>query len=88
MAVGIQNEWIVLDGELHADCDGVLLQKGSQQENVWGANIYPEIRTGDFLDYIAFINIRPSQNNPSMEILDPQIRDKVKQIVQRFLVAD
>jgi len=88
MAVDIQNEWIVLDGELHADCEAVLLQKGSQQENIWGANIYPAMRADDFLDYIAFINIRPSQNNPSMEVLDPQIRDRVKQIVQHLLIAD
>jgi len=88
IAVDIDEEWIVLDDELHADCEAALLGKGSQQENIWGANIYPEKQGDDFLDYIAFINIRPSQNNLSMEILDPLIRDRIKQIIQRLLIAD
>jgi hypothetical protein len=33
----------------------------------------------------AFINIRPNQNNPSMTILDPVIRDQVERIVRRLL---
>jgi hypothetical protein len=32
-----------------------------------------------------FINIRPNQNNPSMTILDPVIRDQVERIVRRLL---
>jgi hypothetical protein len=86
MAVDIQNEWIVLDGELHSDCEAVLLEKGSQQENIWGANIYPDNTGDDFLEFTSFINIRPSQDNPSMDILNPEIREKITQITQKLLI--
>ena len=33
----------------------------------------------------SLINIRPRQANPSMEILDPQLRDRVAQIVRQRL---
>jgi len=87
IAVDIEKEWIVLDGELHADCEAALLEKGSQQENIWGANIYPENSGDDFIEFISFINIRPSQDNPSMEVLNPEIRDNIKQIVSRLLIV-
>ncbi len=35
--------------------------------------------------YESLINIRPSQNNRSMEIQDPVIRERVTQIVQQLL---
>ena len=87
MAVDIQNEWIVLDGELHSDCEAVLLEKGSQQENIWGANIYPDNTGDDFLEFTSFINSRPSQDNPSMDILNPEIREKITQIAQKLLIS-
>ena len=31
------------------------------------------------------IHIRPRQANPSMEILDPQLRDRIAQIVRELL---
>ena len=33
----------------------------------------------------AMINIRPRQNNLALEILDPSIRNRVEEIVQRLL---
>ena len=35
--------------------------------------------------YESLINIRPRQNNRSMEIQDPVIREQVAQIVQQLL---
>ncbi|MFA4838847.1 MAG: DUF5674 family protein [Candidatus Neomarinimicrobiota bacterium] len=87
IAVDIENEWIVLDGEMHADCESALLEKGSKQENIWGANVYPENSGDNFLEFISFINIRPSQDNPSMEIQNPEIRGKIKQIIHRLLIT-
>jgi Protein of unknown function (DUF5674) len=31
----------VASGELHADCEQVLLEDGSEQAHVWGADWYP-----------------------------------------------
>src|SRR5262250_821477 len=65
LAVDIKREIVAGGGELHADCETVLLEDGSKQEDVWGADWWPltkEVRYG------SFINIRPGQNNPAMEI--------------------
>ena len=40
--VDIEKEIMVIDAELHADQESLLLQQGSQQEYLWGINIYPE----------------------------------------------
>jgi hypothetical protein len=67
---------------LHADCEAVLLADGSKQENVWGADWIPSTQQ---VLYEAMINIRPRQNNPSMTILDPFIRNRVDEIVKIIL---
>ena len=41
----------------------------------------------DFIEYTAFINIRPSLNNRSMEIEDDDIRKKVKDIINKLISA-
>lgn len=68
-------------GEMHYDCEQVLLENGSQQQNLWGAGYMP--LTGS-VTYDSLINIRPRQNR-SMEILDVNIREKIAQIVTELL---
>jgi hypothetical protein len=82
LAVDIQRRVAAGGGELHADCEAVLLEDGSRQEDVWGADWIPA--TGQ-ITYEALINIRPGQNNPSMEIQDPSIRRRVDEIVKNLL---
>ena len=82
LAVDVQRDILAGGGALHADCEAVLLDDGSQQKDIWGADWIPT--TGQ-LRYEALINIRPRQNNPAMEILDSSIRDRVEKIVQRLL---
>jgi hypothetical protein len=66
-------------GELHADCEAVLLEDGSRQEDIWGADWLPALRE---VRYYSFINNRPRQNNPSMELLDPALRARVEAVVR------
>lgn len=82
LAVDIRRGILAGGGELHADCESVLLNDGSQQEDIWGADWNP---TTQEVTYEALINIRPRQNNRSMEILDPGIREKVSQITHQLL---
>ena len=65
-----------------ADCEAVLLENGSKQVDIWGADWYPFTQE---VGYESLINIRPRQNNRSMEIQDPMIRQQVAQIVQHLL---
>ena len=76
---------IAADAELHADLEELLLSDGSLQEYLWGANLYPAKTGADFIEYTAFINIRPALNNRSMEIEDDDIRKKVKDIVNKLI---
>ncbi len=85
VVVDIETEEIALGGELHADAESILLEKGSLQRNVWGANIYPENQPGKQIEFTALINIRPHQDNPSMQIGDEALRNKVHQIIKRLI---
>jgi hypothetical protein len=82
LAVDIQRGILAGGGALHADCEAVLLDGGSRQEDIWGADWIPATQQ---VRYEALINIRPRQNNPAMEILDPAIRERVGEIVRRLL---
>ena len=64
-----------------------LLQNGSKQSDLWGANFYPANRPDRRIEYSALINIRPQQENQSMEIEDPAARKKVKELLERILLS-
>ena len=82
LAVDIELEIAAGGGALHADCEAVLLEAGSRQVDIWGADWIPS--SGE-VRYEALINIRPSQHNPSMTIADPAIRAKVKKVVEELM---
>jgi len=82
LAVDIQREILAGGGILHSDCEAELLEDGSRQEDIWGADWVPESQE---VHFEALINIRPKQNNLSMEITDPNIRSKVESVVRNLL---
>ena len=86
IVVDIEMKIIAVGGELHADAEHLLVQQGSQQSNLWGANFYPKNGPNERIEYTALMNIRPHQDNPSMEILSDAVKSCVKDIVERFLL--
>lgn len=82
LAVDIRRGVLAGGGALHADCEAVLLEDGSRQEDVWGADWIPGAQQ---VTFESLINIRPRQNNPSLEILDSGIRERVAEIVKPLL---
>jgi hypothetical protein len=82
LAVDVERDILVGGGEYHADCEEVLLEDGSRQEDIWGADWYPEHRK---VEFGALINIRPHQGNRSMEIEDPKLRDRIETITRALL---
>lgn len=78
--VDVHEKVIAIGGELHADAEQVLLDRGSRQTDVWGANYYPGRGRDDCIEFTALINIRPARANPSMEIEDPTLRDAIREI--------
>ena len=87
IVVDIKKNIIGLGGELHADAEAMLLERGSRQEDVWGANLYPWHDPEDRIEYTALINIRPSQENPSMTILDTGVKKKVEHIIETLALG-
>jgi hypothetical protein len=81
-AVDISQEVAAGGGELHADCEEVLLEQGSRQRDIWGADWIP---ASNQVTFEALINIRSAQDNPSMEILDDSIRHKVEKVIRRLV---
>ncbi len=77
----IENKWIVIGCELHADGEQVLLDRNSEQDNIWGGGINFKDK---IIDTTAVLNIRPRLNNDSMEILDSQRREKFVNIVRDY----
>lgn len=79
LAVDVRKEILAGGGKLHADCEKILLERGSSQKDIWGGGY--DLETGD-IDCVAIINIRPVQQNPSEEILDKNIRVGFFQVVE------
>lgn len=84
LAVDIEHGVLAGGGALQADCEAVLIEDGSRQEDVWGADWIPDTQE---VHFEALISIRPRQNNRSMTILDPVVRQKVERIV-RFILEN
>jgi len=83
--VDVDREIMAVDGELHADEEALLLENGSQQRNLWGINIYPELEGADRIEFDSMINIRPSQGNRSRGVDDPSLRDMILRIVHKLV---
>jgi hypothetical protein len=82
LAVDVQRGILAGGGSMHADCEDVLLKDGSQQADIWGADWNASKQE---VVFESLINIRPRQNNFSLEIADPKLRDQVEEIVRRLL---
>ena len=79
--IDVQLQILAGGGEMHSDCEVVLLDNGSQQADIWGASwnlVSQEIF------YESMVNLRPRQNR-SMEILDPSIRERVAIVIHQLL---
>ena len=82
LAVDLERSVLAGGGEYHADCEEILLEDGSPQEDVWGADWYPDSKT---VEFGALINIRPHQGNRGMEIENLERRKEIETIVRQLL---
>jgi hypothetical protein len=83
--VDIEKRVMVLDAELHSDEEAYLLSEGSEQENLWGINLYPELKGPDRIEFDSLINVRPSYGNSSRGVDNPKIRKKITEIVANLI---
>ncbi len=59
-----------------------LLEQSSEQDDLWGANWFPEKQS---IIFESLINIRPRLGNRSMIIQSEEIRQKVETITRQLL---
>jgi hypothetical protein len=71
-AKDVDKKVMAIDGELHSDEEALLLEKGSNQENVWGINLYPELKGDNFIEFDSMINVRPSTQNMRGVLIIPK----------------
>jgi hypothetical protein len=82
LAVDLERQILAGGGELHADCEQVLLGDGSKQHDIWGGDWFPDIQE---VGFESLINIRPRQENRSLELQSPDLRNKFETVVRHLL---
>jgi hypothetical protein len=83
--VDIKKEVMAIGGELHADEEALLLEKGSQQEDVWGINLYLLKPKQEWIEFDSIINLRPSLGNLSRDIESKKIKEKITKIISSLI---
>lgn len=78
--VDVERGIVAIGGEMHSDAEQVLLESGSRQADLWGANYYPGRGREGCIEFTSFVNIRPSAGNRGMELQDPALRARVREI--------
>lgn len=82
IVVDIRRRYLSGGGEMHADCETALLEDGSEQDDLWGANWYPSEQR---IEFESLINIRPRQGNRNIIIQDDTLRRQVEAVTQEIL---
>jgi hypothetical protein len=83
--VDLDRKPLAAGGRLHVDAETILLDQGSRQEALWGGNYFPGLGEEDCLEFTSMINIRPAQDNRTMDVRDPRIREKIRAVVFALL---
>jgi uncharacterized protein DUF5674 len=83
--VDVKKEIMAAGAELHADEEAFLIERNSEQENLWGINLYTSRPEPDMLEFDSMINIRPRQNNRSRGVEDENVRERIMQIVRELV---
>jgi hypothetical protein len=83
--VDLRREILLLDADMQADQEALLLTDGSAQADLWGINLYPDAGGDDWLEFDSMINLRPSFGNRSRGIDDRGTRSAVAALVGRLV---
>ena len=82
IVVDIRRRILSGGGEMHSDCESILLEDGSEQDDLWGANWYPAEQR---IEFESLINIRPRLGNRNVLIQDENIRRQVESVTNELL---
>ncbi len=79
---------LAVGGEMHADAEQLLLENGSRQSNLWGANFHPYEPKESRIEFTSFINIRPRDGNTSMIVQDESTQTRIRELCANLLLGD
>lgn len=82
IVVDIRRRVLSGGGEMHSDCESALLEDGSEQDDLWGANWYPNKQR---IEFESLINIRPRLGNRNILIQDESLRRQVESVTREIL---
>ncbi len=82
IVVDVRRRFLSGGGEMHADCESVLLDDGSEQDDLWGANWFPNEQR---IEFESLINIRPRLGNRNILIQDENLRKQVESVTREIL---
>lgn len=82
IVVDIRRRALSGGGEMDADCESVLLDEGSEQDDLWGANWYPDEQR---IEFESLINIRPRLGNRGVLIQDENLRRQIEEVTLEIL---
>lgn len=83
--VDIAKGVVAIGGELHADAEALLLERGSRQEDLWGVNLYPKKSGDERIEFNSMINIRSSQGNRSRYVEDAGTREAILNVIKKYI---
>jgi hypothetical protein len=82
IVVDIRRRILTGGGEMQADCESLLLNDGSEQDDLWGANWYPAEQE---IVFDSLINIRPRLGNRSTLIQSEERRQQIASVASEIL---
>jgi len=83
VVVDLQLKILAGGGKRHVEGEQKLLNDGSKQQNLWGGGVDLETKE---IDYNSIINLRPSEDNPSRDIMSSEIRKEFDRIVKDLIL--
>src|SRR5438552_6882523 len=82
IVVDVRRRVLAGGGGMHSDCEHVLLEDGSEQDDLWGANWFPQDRS---IEFESLINIRPRLGNRSTVLRSAELRQAVEDTARALL---
>ena len=75
---------MVVGAQLHADEEAFLLDRSSQQGDLWDINLWLDKPRDEWIEFDSMINLRPSWGNRSRGVDDPEVRHAIIGVVTKL----
>lgn len=83
--VDLRRGIVAIDAEMHADLEQFLLGDGSEQDDLWGINLWYEDEGEDLVEFDSMINVRPRQGNMTRGVDDTERQRQILELVGKWI---